>query len=102
MYVIKREERKPMKITNRIYTIGNRTFECYASPEGSAMVSVTIWEVVRPTWKIFRTRFYDSKCFWIDDYDSIEMGILASLQYFLDKEHEQNLRANKWKAFEGR
>ena len=91
-----------MKITNKNYTIGNRTFECYVSPEGSDMASVTIWEVVRPTWKIFRTKYYNSKYFWIDDYDSIEMGVLASLQYFLDIEHEQNIRANKWKAFEGR
>lgn len=91
-----------MKTTSRIYTIGNRTFECYAGLDGSAMVSVAFWEVVRPTWKIFRTKYYDSKCFWIDDYDSIEIGILASLQYLLDKEQEQNIRINKWKAFEER
>ena len=91
-----------MKNTSRTHTIGNRTFECYAAPDGSDIVSVAFWEVVHPTWKIFRTKYYDSKYFWIDDYDSIEMGILASLQYLLDKEHEQNIRTNKWKAFEGR
>ena len=85
---------------NKIYTIGNRTFECYVNPEGSAMVSVAVWEVVRPTWIIFRTKYYNSKCFWIDDYDSIEMGVLASLQYFLDNEYEENIRIAKWQKFE--
>ena len=87
---------------DKIYKIDNRTFECYVNPDGNSMVSVDIWEVVRPTWKFFRTKFYDSTYFWIDDYDSIEMGVLASLQYFLDKERKQNIRFAKWQEFEGR
>lgn len=93
--------RNPFK-PNKIYTIDNRTFECYVASEGDAWVSVTVWEVVRPTWKIFRTKYYDSKYFRIDNYDSIEMGVLDSLQYLLEVEDKQNQRIAKWKEFERR
>lgn len=93
--------RNPFK-PNKIYKIGNRTFECYVNSEGEAWASVTVWEVVRPTWIFFRTKYYNYKYFRIDNYDSIEMGVLASLQYLLEVEYEQNQRIAKWKEFEGR
>ena len=93
--------RNPFK-PNKIYTIGNRIFECYVNSEGGAWASVSVWEVVRPTWIFFRTKYYDSKYFRIDKYDSIEMGVLDSLQYLLEVEYEQNQRIAKWKEFEGR
>lgn len=93
--------RNPFK-PNKIYTIDNRTFECYVVSEGDAWASVSVWEVVRPTWIFFRTKYYDSTYFRIDNYDSIEMGVLDSLQHLLAEEYKQNQRIAKWKEFEGR
>ena len=49
--------------------INNRNFEIYVSPPqyGASMVEITTWEVVRPTWKIFRCRYFGSRTLWIAD-----------------------------------
>jgi hypothetical protein len=80
-------------------TIKNRTFEMHVSPEGIGMVSVTVWEVVRPTWKIFRSRYVDSGYFWIDDYSNIRSGAIKVLAHILKEERVFEERAKKWKEF---
>lgn len=42
----------------------SRTFECYANAIGCAMCEVNIYEVVKPNWKIFRTKYRDSYSFF--------------------------------------
>lgn len=78
-----------------------RTFECYPSAEcGGKMCMVNILEVVRPTWKIFRTSYKDSRGFWIDDYDTLQEGIDKMLDHFLQWEQEEAERKEKWGALE--
>lgn len=73
------------------------TFECYANPIGCAMCEVNIWEVVRPKWKIFRTKYQDSLSFFIDDFDSIAEGIESCVSQFLKREELEEERMRKWK-----
>ena len=80
-------------------TIKNRTFEMHVSPDGNAMASVIVWEVVRPTWKIFRSRYVGSACFWIDDYSNIRSGVIKTLARILKEERVFEERAKKWKEF---
>ena len=78
-----------------------RTFECYTSADLSGkMCTVNIYEVVRPTWKIFRTRYKDSRGFWVDDYDTLQEGIDKMLDTFLKWEQEEAERRMKWCALE--
>lgn len=78
-------------------TMNNRTFECYYCSElGGKMCSVTFCEVVRPTWKIFRTTLYDTSSFWVDNYATIRDGIGTCLSHLLDEEAKNNERNKKW------
>lgn len=49
--------------------INNHNFEIYVSPPqyGASMIEITVWEVVRPTWKIFRCRYFGSRTLWLTD-----------------------------------
>lgn len=79
-------------------TMNNRTFEChYCSEIGGKMCSITFCEIVRPTWKIFRTTLYDTSSFWVDDYPTIREGIEACLSHLLNVEAKDKERNEKWK-----
>jgi hypothetical protein len=83
--------------------IENRTFEIYAAPScASGMAEVNIYEVVRPSWKIFRTRYFNSGSFWVEDYDTIFDGAYDLLVSYLDKERASNKVAEKWREFANR
>ena len=87
--------RKPMVIH-----VDNRTFELYISPSCvSGMAEVSIYEVVRPSWKIFRSRHFNGGSFWVEDYDTIADGAYDLLAYYLDKERSANKLAEKWREF---
>lgn len=78
-----------------------RTFECYPSAELSGkMCGVNIFEVKRPSWRIFRTTYRDHYAFWVDDYESIQEGIESMVRHFLRKEQEEKARYEKWCALE--
>lgn len=40
-----------------------------------AMVCGNIYEVVHPTWKIFRTSYCKHFCFWISDFPTVREGV---------------------------
>lgn len=78
-----------------------RTFECYPSAEYSGkMCSVNVWEVKRPNWKIFRTSYFGNRCFWIDDYESIQEGIEDIVDWLIRQEERDLEIAEKWSALE--
>lgn len=58
-----------------------RTFEAYVSSIGFHMAEVSFYEVVRPSWKIFRTKFlpFYSASFYVDDYESIIEAVQCKL-----------------------
>lgn len=80
----------------------NRIFEAYVSSTFPNMVDVEFYEVVRPSWKIFRTKFFSfySINFYISEFETIEDGIKFFLNKALTKEAEENAKMTKWQTFE--
>lgn len=78
-----------------------RTFECHLSSEfQGSMCVVSIYEVVRPSWRIFRTSYQSTKSFWIDEYDTIMQGVEKMVDYLLAYEKEEAKRRAKWEIAE--
>ena len=80
----------------------NRIFEAYIGGCGCDIVEVSFYEVVRPSWKIFRTTilpFYSS-WFFLEDFESIMAGIEKCLTEGIAKESKEKISQNKWKDFE--
>lgn len=82
-------------------TTDGRTFEFDAYTEfGGAMVCYSIYEVVRPTWKIFRTRHCDYGSFWITEYPSVKEGLRVMLGRYLETERTDAENRKKFEDFE--
>ena len=76
---------------------GGREFDVYLNSEFSGkMCTVSIYEVVRPNWKIFRTKYRAYKTFWISDFDTIKEGVYAMIDSYLIDEEEEKLIHEKW------
>lgn len=96
-----------MKKITRTFTPNDgsaeRTFECSISDVlgGGALVEVTFWEIrpVRKWWQ-FRTHYFGSKSFWVDDFDTIMDGIDTCLTKLLNEEEDDNNRRKKFEEFE--
>ena len=77
-----------------------RTFELSANMDfHGAMICYSIDEVVRPSWKIFRTKYRDSGMFWLADFDSVEDGLLRQLAKYLDSEQYDLENLKKYQDF---
>ena len=80
---------------------GGREFEVYLSSEFSGkMCELSVWEVIHPNRKFFRTKYRCYKTFWISDFETIKEGIYAILNDYLHDEVEENLIEAKWKEVE--
>lgn len=75
-------------------------FECKVKPGFPGEVCVTISEVVRPSWKFFRTKFCADTCFNIDDYDTIYEGVYHAVRLYHRKKWAESEKQEKWKEFE--
>lgn len=76
---------------------GGREFEVYLSAEYSGkMCAVSIYEVVRPNWKIFRTKYRAYKTFWTSDFKTIKEGMYAMIDSYIIDEQESKLIQEKW------
>lgn len=80
----------------------NRIFEAYVSSTYPNVVEVTFYEVVRPSWKIFRTNFFPFYSTWfaLSLFKTIESGIKFSLNKGLEEEAKEKLKMTKWQTFE--
>ena len=85
-------------MAKKTVVIDNREFECHINSEfcGHAC-AVSIYEVVRPSWKIFRTTYRAYKVFWIDEFPSVKEGIQKMVKIYLNEENEENKIRLKWK-----
>ena len=80
---------------------GGREFEVYLSSECCGkMCEVSIYEVVHPNRKFFRTKYRCYKTFWISDFETIKEGIYSVIQRYLIDEEEENLIKAKWNEVE--
>lgn len=80
----------------------NRIFEAYVASTFPNVVDVSFYEVIRPSWKIFRTKFFPfySTNFYLSRFESVEEGIKFSLNKALAKEKVANEKMTKWQTFE--
>lgn len=81
------------------FTYANRVFEIYSHRDGSVLFEMSVYEVVRPTWKLFRTRYFGHKWFFLDDYSTVEEGLKAGLAQLLTEEKEETERDEKVAKF---
>ena len=92
---------KVKECEHRNIIFGGREFEVYLSPEVSGrMCAVSIYEVVHPNRKIFRTKYRCYKTFWISDFKTIKEGVYAMIDSYLTDEEEENLIESKWNEVE--
>ena len=79
----------------------NRTFEAYVSSIGFHMAEISFYEVVRPSWKIFRTKFlpFHSASFYVSDYDSIIDAVGCKLDNGFRIEAKDKAVQDKWQEF---
>ena len=76
---------------------GGREFEVYLSSECCGrLCEVSVYEVIHPNRKFFRTKYRCYKSFWVDDYETIKEGIYAVIERYLRDEKEDNLIEAKW------
>lgn len=87
---------KPVSIARN-----NRTFEAYVTPIGCRMAEVSFYEVVRPSWKIFRTKFFPfhSATIFVEDYDRIIEAVEKKLSEGLRIEAKDKEVQDKWQEF---
>ena len=80
----------------------NRTFEAYVGGCGCNIVEVSFYEVVRPSWKIFRTTIlpFHSSWFFLEDFESIMAGVENCLTEGIAKESKEKISQKKWEEFE--
>lgn len=78
-----------------------RTFEAYVSSIGCGMAEVSFYEVVRPSWRIFRTKFFPfhSASFFVNDYESIIEAIECKLNNGFLIERADKATEDKWQEF---
>lgn len=79
----------------------NRTFEAYVGSIGTGIAEVSFYEVVRPSWKIFRTTFlpFHYSGFFVQDFPTITEAVQACLDKGLAIESEEKEISEKWKNF---
>lgn len=84
--------------TDRKYVLcSGREFEVRLSPElQGAMCAVSIYEIVHPNRKFFRTKYRGSKTFWISDFETIKEGVCAMIDSYIIDEEEERLINEKW------
>ena len=90
-----------MKRKDTVYC-DDRTFETVTVMEAGfhgEMATVHIYEVVRPTARFFRTRWLDSKSFWISDFPTIDDGVLRMVERVVNKERADAATREKWNDF---
>lgn len=85
--------------TTIIYGFPKRTFKCKVKPGFPGEVCVTISEVVRPSWKFFRTKRCADTYFNIDEYDTIHDGVYEAVKLYYRQTRIELGRQDKWEDF---
>ena len=81
----------------KIIVARGRDFKChYHADLGGKMCEVTVWEIVRPTWKIFRCKYRSSYTFWVEDFDTIIEGVEKAVYRYLAEEDREKEIYKKW------
>ena len=83
-------------------TRGDRTFEVHAmvDPTCDFSIEYSVYEVVRPHWKFFRTTYLKHGWFFVSDFDTILDGLNKGLDDYLKQEAYENSCRKKIEDFE--
>lgn len=84
----------------KIYFLDGKQYEVIVRPDGRYLVTCSVYEVTHPNRKIFRTKYLDTKTFFIEDYLSIEIGVKSTLGKVLLAKADEVKRRKKWEEFE--
>lgn len=84
----------------KIVEANGRQFEVRVNYEFGVLIS--LYEVVHPTWKIFKTKFFDfaHKHFSLENIESIDEAIQITLKKGLEKEAVENTNRQKIEEYE--
>ena len=77
-----------------------KKYEIIIDIEEFDMVWVSVREVVRPTWKIFRTRYIDHRVKFLEDFKCVEDAVNTSFLQIMLQEKKKEETRNKIKEFE--
>jgi hypothetical protein len=79
-----------------------RVFDVYVAPIGGGYAEVNIYEVVRPKWKIFRTKFFPffSTSIFVGDYLSITLALFDCVDAGLRREQRTEEIRKVWEEFQ--
>lgn len=91
-------------MATRIYNYNNKTYVCYVG-QGcfTGSVEVSVWERKRPNNRIFKgDRYKGSDWFWVEDYNTIEEGVLDCIKQVIQEDIELDNISKKWKEFENK
>ena len=61
---------------------------------------VSMYEVIRPTWKLFRTRYIDKRIRFLEEFDSVEEAIEDAFASMISKIKTEEETRKKIKEFE--
>jgi hypothetical protein len=81
-------------------TFQGKPYEITVSIDEFQTVWVSVSEVVRPTWKIFRTRYIDHRVKFIEDFDSVTDAVNVSFLQIMIQEKQKADSRKKIKEFE--
>ena len=89
------------KFNNKmVIEVDGRTYVLTATTDfQGAMICYSIREVVRPTWKIFRTCYCEGGSFWTGEYPTIEDGLRTMLGQYLFEEQVREGNRKKIEEF---
>lgn len=76
-----------------------QSYKVKAKYDGNVMVTVKVYHLARPTWKIFRYNYVDWGVFSLKNYDTVVHGIIDTTTYLIKKEQEFNDSYYKFKKF---
>ena len=76
-----------------------KQYEITVSFDEFQTVWVSVSEVVRPTWKIFRTRYIDHRLRFLDDFNCVEDVVNTSFLQIMLQEKQKADNRKKIKEF---
>ena len=81
-------------------TFFGKQYEITVSVDEFDTVWVSVSEVIRPTWKIFRTRYIDRRLKFLSDFRSVEDAVNTSFLQIMLQEKERTDNRKKIEEFE--
>lgn len=81
----------------KIIVARGREFVCrFYADLGGKMCEVSVSEIVRPTWRIFRCKYRSGYTFWVEDYSTILEGVEKAVYRYLAEEDRENKLIKLW------